>query len=243
MGASDFFSKISKRFKSKKQQPQPIRPDNQEEEPFDQEEPREMTTWSGRKPKAASIEKLQEGFDNLIDKLQGINEHLDKTVSQQNELMQRIEKLPGLLESFPSYTESQLQTNKELLEHLKSSSAKDEQLIQAVEKLPTQANRQTETLADINRQLSIVADGDRQMNESFTDFKSAVDKLNSNTESTVKSIETMNSSFTTSDQDLKTLIQIHNKRFTWVFIGAMGVCLIAIIALAGIIVYLTQTAG
>jgi|GEM_PF-3762105 len=236
MGFSDFFKKRFRKEKQSKEQP-----DEQSQpqaEDTAKAEGSEIAPWAKRKGKNAPIEKLQEGFDSLIDKLQGINEHLDKTVSQQNELMHRIEKLPGILENFPSYAESQKQTNQELLEYLKSSSAKDEQLIQAVEKLPAQANRQSEALGDINRQLSEVADCDRQMNESFSQFRSAVDHLNENTSSQTKSIEHINDSLATSNQDLKKLLESQNRQFLWIFLTALGICVIVILVLAGTIVYL-----
>jgi len=59
--------------------------------------------------KPESLEKLREGFDKLIEQLQGINEHLNRQVTQHEDLMSRIEQLPELLESFPVVVENQKQ--------------------------------------------------------------------------------------------------------------------------------------
>ncbi|MEN6426397.1 MAG: hypothetical protein ABFE13_13635, partial [Phycisphaerales bacterium] len=62
-----------------------------------------------------SVEKLQEGFNRLIDQLQQINEHLNDQVSQHHELMGRVRQLPQLLESLPSAVENQKVLTAQLL--------------------------------------------------------------------------------------------------------------------------------
>ncbi|MHC4750944.1 MAG: hypothetical protein ACYTFW_13855, partial [Planctomycetota bacterium] len=88
-------------------------------------------------------EKLQEGFDKLVDQLQGINEHLNRQATQHEDLMSRIKQLPQLLESFPAVVENQKRITEQLLEHLKATSAKNEQFVDAVEKIPNETAKQT----------------------------------------------------------------------------------------------------
>lgn len=185
-----------------------------------------------------TLEKLQEGFEKLIDRLQGINEHLDRQAAQHEELMSRIQQLPQLLESFPAVVENQKKITEQLLEQLKSTTAKNEQFVDAVEQIPTQTAKQTDALVNIDHQLAAAADIDVQMSQSFNNFNKTLDKLNESTISQTEGIEQMSKTFAASDRYLKYIISKQNKRFMWIFIISMSVCLATILILTGIIIYL-----
>lgn len=188
--------------------------------------------------KNESLEKLQEGFNQLIDQLRGINEHLNQQVGQHEDLMNRIEQLPQLLENFPAVVENQKQITEQLLEQLKANAVKQEQFIDAVEKIPAETAKQTDALVDIDHQLAAAADTDVQMAESFNKFNETMDKLNQSTVSQTEGIMQMSRTFATSDRYLKYIISRQNKRFMWVFIAALSVCAAVILILTGIIIYI-----
>ncbi len=188
--------------------------------------------------RAESLEKLQQGFDQLVHQLKGINEHLDRQASRQEELMGRIEQLPKILESFPGVVENQKLTTEELLEQLKGAAAKNEQFTDAVEKIPTETAKQTDALVNINHQLSATADLDVQRTESFNKFNDSLDKLNQSTMSQTDGIIQMSKTFAASDRYLKYIISRQNKRFMWIFVAAISVCVTAILILTGVVIYL-----
>ena len=190
--------------------------------------------------KSESLEKLQAGFDKLVDQLEGINEHLNSQVAQNEDLMSRIEKLPKLLESFPVVVENQKQLTEQLLEQLKANADKDEQFMEAIEKIPTETAKQTDALVDIDHQLAAAADTDVQMAESFNKFNDTLDKLNQSAIGQTDSIMQMSRTFATSDRYLKYIMSRQRKSFMWVFMIAMGVCLAAILILTVIIIYLKE---
>jgi len=190
--------------------------------------------------RSQSLEKLQEGFNTLIERLQAINEHLNRQLGLNEDLMGRIEQLPQLLEGFPAIVENQKQITEQLLEQLKASAAKDQQFIDAVEKIPAETAKQTDALVDIDHQLAAAADTDVQMAESFNKFNETLDKLNQSTLGQTDSIMQMSKTFATSDRYLKYIISRQNKRFMWIFVIALGVCAAAILILTGIIIYLRQ---
>jgi len=188
--------------------------------------------------KSESFEKLQAGFDKLIEQLQGINEHLNRQVTQNEDLMSRMDKLPNLLESFPSVVENQKQLTEQLFEQLKSTAAKGQQFIDAVESIPTETTKQTDALVNIDHQLAAAADTDVQMAESFNKFDQTMDKLNQSTVGQTDAICQMSRTFATSDRYLKYIISRQNKRFMWIFVTAISVCVLVILILAGIVIYL-----
>jgi uncharacterized phage infection (PIP) family protein YhgE len=190
--------------------------------------------------KTESLDKLQEGFGQLVEQLQGINNHLNQQVSQHQELMGRIEQLPKLLENFPKVVEGQKQITEHLFEQLKSAAAKNDQFLDAVEKIPNETAKQTDALVNIDHQLAAAADTDVQRAESFNKFNETLAKLNKSTLGQTDSISHMSKTFATSDRYLKYLISRQNRRFMWIFITAIGVCVGAILVLAGIIIYLAN---
>jgi methyl-accepting chemotaxis protein len=190
--------------------------------------------------KQESLEKLQEGFNKLVVQLQGINEHLNRQVTQHEELMGRLEQLPKLLESFPTVAENQKQVVEQLLEQLRATAVKSQQFVDAVEKIPTETAKQTDALVNIDHELAAAADTDVQMAEGFNKFNETLDKLNQSTLGQTDSIMQMSKTFSTSDRYLKYIISKQNRRFMWIFVTAIGVCVLAILVLTGIIIYLRQ---
>ena len=191
-------------------------------------------------PGTPGLEKLQDGLNNLVQQLQGINENLTRQASQHEDLMSRIEQLPQLLESLPAAVENQKHSTEMLLEQLKSNAAKDQQFMETVEKIPTETGKQTDALVNINHQLAAAADTDVQMAENFNKFNQTLDKLDESTLSQTDSIMQMSKTFAASDRYLKYIISRQNKRFLWVLVSAITVCMIVVLVLAGIIIYLRR---
>lgn len=185
-----------------------------------------------------SLQKLQEGFDKLVGQLQGINEHLSRQAARHEDLMGRIQQLPEMLERFPAVVENQKLITEQLLEQLKTSAAKNDQFIDAVEKIPGETAKQTDALVNIDHQLAAAADIDVQMTESLNNFNESLDKLNQSTVSQTDGIIQMSKTFAASDRYLKYIISKQNKRFMWIFIAAISICVTVILVLTGIIIYL-----
>ncbi len=190
--------------------------------------------------KAESMEMLQNGFGKLIDQLQGINSHLNSQVEQHEELMNRIDQLPSLLENFPGVLENQKEVIDELVEQLRANSFKTQQFVSTVEKIPAEAARQSDSLGEINNQLSAAAAADVQMVEGLNKFNESLEKLDQTTENQTDSILQMSKTFATSDRYLKYILTKQNKRFMWIFVVSVGVCLFAILSLAVIIFMLMR---
>ncbi len=187
-----------------------------------------------------SVEKLQEGFNRLVDQLEQINDHLSEQLTQHQELMGRVRQLPQLLESLPSAVENQKNLTTRLLDQLRATAAKDQQFIEAVGKIPAETARQTDTLTMINHQLEAAADADVQLVGNFVKFKDSLDRLNHSTAKNTEGIVQMGRTFAASDRYLKYVVTKLNKRYAWVLAIAMTVCGAAICTLAGIILYLAR---
>jgi uncharacterized phage infection (PIP) family protein YhgE len=188
--------------------------------------------------KTQSLEKLQTGFDKLVEQLEGINIHLNRQAAHSEELMKRIEQLPKLLESFPAVVENQKRLTEQLLEQLKANNVTEQGFVETVGKIPTETAKQTDALTDINHQLAAAADVDVQMTEGLNKFNDTLGKLNHSTTEHTEAVSRMSKTFAASDRYLKYIISSQRKSFMWVFMIAVGVCTAAILILVGIIIYL-----
>ena len=196
---------------------------------------------AGEQPdRQESLEKLQVGFNRLIEQLQGINDRLSIQANQSQDLIDRIEQLPPLLEKFPSAMDNQQRLTEQLLDQLKTSDARSEQFLETVERIPAETAKQTDALVNIDHQLAASASTDAQMAETFNSFNDTLAKLNTSCASQTDSIMQMSRTFATSDRYLKYIISAQHRRFVWVFVAAISICAAAILILAGIIVYIRQ---
>jgi len=190
--------------------------------------------------KAEPIEKLQRGFNRLIDRLANINDNLNLQVSQHKELIERLDKMPELVRSFPTIVENQEKIRTQLVEQISSMAASNEQFIESVEKIPEETARQTGILDEIRERLESAADIDSRMSESFRQFNDILGNIDRNTVSHTDSIMQMSKTFATSDRYLKYVMSRQNKRFMWLFVISLSVCVLSILALVGIIIYLAR---
>jgi hypothetical protein len=183
------------------------------------------------------VEKFQAGFETLVDKLQSINDHLNKQVAQHENLIARIEQFPELLENFPAVVENQKALTEQLVLQLKANILKDQQLLSAVEKIPAESAKQTDALLAIDRQLAAAADVDIQLIETFGKFNETLAKLNQSTKDHTDGIAQMSRTFASSDRYLKYIVSRQTRQLMWVFYSAIGVCVVVILILAGIIIF------
>jgi uncharacterized phage infection (PIP) family protein YhgE len=184
------------------------------------------------------LEKLQDGFNRLIGRLENINDHLSKQVEHQQQLMERLDKLPQMFESFAPSIKSQQQLTEQMIAELKASAMKNQKFIEAVENIPTETAKQTDALQSIDHQLAAAADCDAQMTQSFSKFRLALDKLDQSTVSQTESIMQMSKTFAASDRYLKFIISRDKKRMFWLLVISLSICVAVILALVGIILYL-----
>ena len=185
--------------------------------------------------KKDSIEALAGGFNRMVDQLEGINQHLNMQIDQHHKLMDRMDQLPELLENLPNAVNDQKKLVNELIDQLKNKTLKEQQFVEIIERIPAETLRQNNTLLEMSRKLSVSADADVQMADSFNRFNETLSTLDEDTVSQTESIRQINKTFAASDRYLKYILSRQHKRFMWVFIIAMSICGVAIMALVAIV--------
>lgn len=184
------------------------------------------------------LEKLQDGFNRLISRLETINDNLSQQVEHQQQLMERLDKLPQMFESFAPSIKNQQQLTEQVIAELKASATKNQKFIEAVENIPTETAKQTDALQSIDHQLAAAADCDAQLTQGFAKFRQSLDKLDQSTAGQTDSIMQMSKTFAASDRYLKFIISRDKKRMFWMLVISLSVCAAVILVLVGIILYL-----
>jgi uncharacterized phage infection (PIP) family protein YhgE len=188
--------------------------------------------------KTEALAMLQNSFQMLVEKLGGINDHLDKQVEQNAELVQKLGELAPLLQNFPEGFKNQKAVIDSLVEQLKVQALKNQQFTETIEKIPAAADKQTNAISQMAVQIAASADVDAQLAEGFRKFNTITEKLNDNVGNQSDSIVQMSKTFSASDRYLKYILNTQHKRFMWVFVSAMAVCAFAIGMLVIVIILL-----
>ncbi len=194
---------------------------------------------SGSVDRVEALGVIQHSFEQLVEKLGGINENIDRQIKQNEELIQRMAELPHLLQNFPESLKNQKAVIDGMIEQLKVQSLKSQQFIDTVEKIPAAAEKQTNAISNMSVQLGACADVDAQLAAGFSKFNSITDKLKDNVENQTNSIIQLSKTFSASDRYLKYILNTQHRRFMWVFISALGVCTFAIVMLI-IVIFLLK---
>jgi methyl-accepting chemotaxis protein len=182
-----------------------------------------------------ALQMIQGSFEQLVEKLGGINDNIGRQIKQHEELIKRIDEIPQLLQNFPESMKNQRIVVDALVDQLKTQSLKNQQFVQAIEKIPEATDKQTNAISDMSVQLSASASVDAQLTENFRKFNNIIDKLKDNVDEQGDSINQLSRSFSASDRYMKYILNTQHKRFMWVFVTALGVSAFAIIAMLVVI--------
>ena len=194
---------------------------------------------NGHIDRVDALQVIQQSFEQLVEKLGGINGNIDRQIKQNEELIQRMAELPHLLQNFPESLKNQKAVIDGMIEQLKVQALKNQQFIDTVEKIPAATDKQTDAISGMAVQLAASADVDAQLAAGFAKFNSITDKLKDNVENQTDSIIQLSKTFSASDRYLKYILNTQHKRFIWVFVISLSVCTFAI-AMLLIVIFLLK---
>ncbi len=189
--------------------------------------------------KTEALQMIQNSFEQLVEKLGHINDHLDKQLEQNAAILKRMDELPHLLQNFPESLKNQKTVIESLIEQLKAQSLKNQQFAETIAKIPASTELQTSAIKEMAGQIAASAAVDNQIVEGMRKFNIITGRLNDNVAGQAESILQMSRTFSASDKYLKYVLNTQHKRFMWVFIAALGVSTFAIISLL-IVIFLLK---
>ncbi|MBC8378064.1 MAG: hypothetical protein H8E62_02730 [Planctomycetes bacterium] len=160
--------------------------------------------------KKDNAELFNEAVNKLVDQLEGINEHLDRQGSQN-------EQLVGRLDALPKAVDEQRQSFAKVAEQLRQKIAHDEKV--------------ADNLAGIHEKVAEAAAIDAQMCDHFEQFSGTLSKLDEDTVSQTEWIQQMSRTFSASERYIKYTLAKQQLRFYWIFGISLGISFLAITGL------------
>ncbi len=178
-----------------------------------------------------SIEVLQDAFNQLVDRLGGINENLSRQIEQHEQLMKRVDELPQFLQNFPKALDNQKLALDDLAEQLRMSQYSQERFAEAVERIPQETARQTDAMVGVRNQIAAASDINMQMSESFAQFNGTLKTLQAGVLEQTSGVTEMSRTIAASDRFMRQQLARQYQRFIWFFAVMTGVSSATIITL------------
>ena len=184
------------------------------------------------------LEKLQDGFNQLIKQLEGINAHLGQQVSQHKTLVGHVEQLPEVLNSIPDLIHNQKQATEDLYEQMRQTMAKNEQFVMSVERIPEEAARQTKALRKLDERLDASAGLDSKLMEGVGQFNDTLGQLHTTTQDQTECMTQMVNTLAERDGRFRQMMFQQNRRLAWLFFAVAGLSVSCAALIAGVFFYL-----
>lgn len=167
--------------------------------------------------KKSSAEMFNEAVEKLVEKLEGINDNLDRQVQENQQLVQRMEGLPDMLATMPKAIEEQRQAFARVAELLVQKVDHDEKV--------------AEDLAGIHEKVAVSTEIQSKMGDNFTKFSDTLDRLDQDTVSQTEWLQQISRTFLASERYMKYTLAKQQTRFYWIFGISIGICFLAIVGL------------
>lgn len=185
---------------------------------------RSPDSQSALRKKSDSAEMFNDAVNRLVEKLEHINTNLDLQVHHNQQLVEKMDRLPDLLSCLPGSIERQERMFDEMTDQLRQKAAQDQ--------------RAAEALSGIHEKVTACAELEGRISDHFVDLGQSLTKLDENTLNQTEWIQHLNRSYVSGEQCFRELFVKQQKRFYWLFGIVLGVSVLIMVALAVAIIML-----
>ncbi len=227
--------------------PSPVAESNQDEP---SKQPRTIDQWSGPKREDAAtpepkpvegmqigslapgqnrLEKLQDGYMQVIELVETIRKHQDRQDERAIEFSSSLTKMASALTEIEKGNHQQVDRLGSIAEELKAGNKRGDHWQEVLAEFPKAAQAQREALISVTRQMEAVGDRDDKMTGSLDSLRDAVTALGDAT--TASSVAVKNLQMTAIEDSERTadLLEAQNKRFTMLFALTVTLTLVALV--------------
>ena len=167
--------------------------------------------------KKSSAEMFNDAVEKLVEKLEGINDSLDRQIQENQKLVQRMDGVPDMLATMPDAIEEQRQAFARVAELLVQKGDRDEKV--------------AENLAGIHEKVAVSTEIQSKMGDNFNKFSDTLDRLDQDTVSQTEWLQQISRTFLASERYMKYTLAKQQTRFYWIFGISIGICFLAIVGL------------
>ena len=175
------------------------------------------------------LEKLQDGYLQVIELVETIRKHQDRQDERAVEFSTSLSNMARTLSEIEKGNHDQVDQLGNIAEELRAGNKRGDHWQEVLAEFPKTAQAQRDALMSVTRQMEAVGDRDDKMTGSLDSLREAVTALGDAT--TASSVAVKNLQMTAIEDSERTadLLEAQNKRFTMLFALTVTLTLVALI--------------
>ncbi|MBN1342824.1 MAG: hypothetical protein JXQ73_09110 [Phycisphaerae bacterium] len=191
------------------------------------------TSLSRRGRREASLSKLQDGYDRVLDMMDKMQAHMGIQEQRTQEMTTSLAQLNRSLANQPNISQQQVELLSAIAAQLETSTVRTLQLADAIGELPRVARQQSDSLGSIQRQLEMGAETDAHLATTLQSLGRSVDRLSESSEKQSGALSDLRATGNDHQEQVSRILQRQTRQFT-VLVGMTAVLAVAAIVLGTI---------
>lgn len=188
-----------------------------------------LRPWAKRD---AAIEQLQMGVGALADLMTGIRENLERTAKRQDELVQYLSHLPGVLQQLPESARLQHETLKAIQLRMERQGDEQQKLSEILERISAADQTHGRTLDALQERVDTLNQHDKAISENLQGVGAAMKSLGQHSETSAMVLKQIREDATNRDGELERILHRQGSRFTTMLSVAIVLAISALAAVA-----------
>jgi len=191
---------------------------------------------SRRRQREQALDKLQEGYLQVVSLVGSIQQHLEKQDRRSREIVEALNRLGESTARLPEAAEAQTEKLGAIAAQIEAGNDRGRRWEQTFSELPKLADAQREALSAIGAELEAAHQVDRQMSDTLDGLRVALTSWSESSATANAALRDLQETASKRDERLDVLMTAQNRRFVW-FFAALAVLAVASVA-TGIIALL-----
>jgi chromosome segregation ATPase len=201
-------------------------------EPTTATEPTAPNRWQRREQ---MIQKLQDGYEQVIDLLSSVRQHLETHAEHSRRIDQAVTRLAESMSELPSLTSRQTELLTGIREQMEGQRAQQEKLAGVVEQWPETARRQSELLDGLQQEIRTGREAQAEVAGSLQTVGESLGSLTESTRRREELLDTLGRTLDETHEQVVGALEAQGKRVTqlvWAALSLSGLALVlALIAI------------
>lgn len=195
-----------------------------------------------KSPKENAIEKLQRGYEELVDMMGHVRCHLAQQSERSERLINMLEGLPEALRSLPEATRNQTRTLETIQTSLSQQSSHNARLAEALNGLARTTSHHEQAMSAIGQQLDASHQRSEQILSSFTSLSGTLGKMSDANEASTGLLRRITEQESQAADQVKQLIMRNQKHMTTMSVVSWSLALVALTVASYVAVSVGQIA-
>lgn len=168
----------------------------------------------------------------ITDLLVALRESMERQSQRHEELMIYLSHLPKAMELIPENSKLQSEALAAIRQHLENQGTQARQMSTILDKVGQATIDQRRILDAVRQRLDMLAENDQKVAEHFSSFAAAMSTSNDTTRLAGEVLRSMESNIRQRDEALERILQVHQRRHTWMLAAAIVLAAAALVASA-----------